>query len=400
MVVIYLAGQTDSQMKIELNFPGKQLESAILRSVQPPKLRVTSCHGQSRFDGWRNFLILGENLPVLRWLRAEPDISGRVRLVYIDPPFSTNHSFKAGKARTATVSSSESDRAAYEDRLVGDEYLRFIRERLILLREILSKDGSLYVHIDWKMGHYVKILLDEVFGPAHFLNDIARIKCNPKNFARKSYGNVKDMILYYTKSNEYVWNDSRQTYSAAAIQRLFPKVDKQGRRYTTTPLHAPGETANGPTGKPWKGLTPPPGRHWRNAPDELSRLDKQGMIEWSRTGNPRKKVYADQIERRGRKRQDIWLFKDPPYPTYPTEKNLLMLKEIVRASSQEGDIVLDCFAGSGTTLVAAEISGRRWIGIDNSPIAIETAKERLLDLKNVSEFCILRQGRVQRGSQK
>jgi adenine-specific DNA-methyltransferase len=280
------------------------------------------------------------------------------------------------------------DETAYEDTLVGAEYLEFLRRRLILLREVLADDGSIYIHIDCKMGHYVKILIDEVFGHERFINDITRIKCNPKNFSRKGYGNFKDMIFFYSKTDRYVWNDPRERMTKADIRRLFPKLDGDGRRYTTTPLHAPGETKNGPTGRPWKGLKPPTGRHWRYPPDELTRLDEQGLIEWSSAGNPRKKIYAEDVMERGKKRQDIWEFKDPAYPSYPTEKNLDMLKLIIEASSNPGDLVLDCFAGSGTTLVAAEMLARRWIGIDNSAVAIDRAKKRIKAIKGHRAFAI------------
>jgi adenine-specific DNA-methyltransferase len=120
----------------------------------------------------------------------------------------------------------------------------------------------------------------------------------------------------------------------------------------------------------------------------LEQLDKQGLIEWSRSGNPRKKIYADEYARKKMYRQDIWEFKDPPYPSYPTEKNLEMLKVIVEASSNKEDIVLDCFSGSGTTLVASELLGRRWIGIDNSPKAIEVTLRRLQNLKKVRPFTL------------
>ena len=202
--------------------------------------------------------------------------------------------------------------------------------------------------------------MDEIFGPDRFINDITRIKCNPKNFERKAYGNIKDMILFYSKTSKYVWNDPREELTEEDIKRLFPKIDSNGRRYTTTPLHAPGETKNGPTGQPWRGIKPPKGRHWRYPPEELERLDKMGLIEWSSTGNPRKKIYVDDVLAKGKKRQDVWELKDPPYPTYPTEKNLEMLKTIIEASSNPDDIVLDCFVGSGTTIVAAEKTGRRW----------------------------------------
>jgi adenine-specific DNA-methyltransferase len=135
-------------------------------------------------------------------------------------------------------------------------------------------------------------------------------------------------------------------------------------------------------------MLPPRGRHWRYPPDVLEQLDRQGLIEWSSTGNPRKKIYADEFVKKKMYRQDIWEFKDPQYPSYPTEKNLEMLKVIVEASSNRGDIVLDCFSGSGTTLIAAEQLGRRWIGIDNSPKAIEVTLKRLKTLGTVSPFIL------------
>jgi len=161
------------------------------------------------------------------------------------------------------------------------------------------------------------------------------------------------------------------------IKRLFPKIDKTGRRYTTTPLHAPGETKNGNTGKPWKGLMPPKGRHWRYDPAVLDELDQKGLIEWSRTGNPRKILYAEDAKNKGKRMQDIWCFKDKQYPDYPTEKNIDLLKSIVRASSNPGQTVLDCFCGSGTTLLAALELGRNFIGIDNSRAAIDITLEKL-----------------------
>jgi len=342
--------------------------------------------GESRLDGWMNRLILGDNLLTLKLLLQDPTISGRVRLVYIDPPYSTNQEFRIGTERTATVSSSHEDRVAYKDKLLGVDYLNFLYDRLVLLREILSDDGSIYVHVDVKVGHYFKILMDKIFGEENFINHIVRIKCNPKNFSRPGYGNIHDMILFYSKSKDYIWNDSREAFSEEEIRRLFPKVDQSGRRYTTTPLHAPGETKSGATGLPWRGIKPPKGRHWRYPPEELERLDKEGLIEWSASGNPRKIIYADEVSQKGKKRQDVWDFKDPPYPSYPTEKNLEMLKVIVQSSSNPDDIVLDCFAGSGTSLVAAETLGRRWIGIDNSEIAIETIQKCLLTIRKVSAF--------------
>ena len=251
------------------------------------------------------------------------------------------------------------------------------------------------LYIDYKIGHYIKIIMDEIFGKECFINDISRIKCNPKNFNRKAFGNIKDMILFYSKKpGKHIWNDPRIPQTDEDVKRLFKKVDETGRRYTTIPLHAPGETQNGPTGQEWKGMKPPKGRHWRCAPKELDELDAQGLVEWSKTGNPRKIIFAD--EHKGNKIQDILEFKDLQNPSYPTEKNLELLKLLVNASSNLDSIVLDCFCGSGTTLKAAQELGRNWIGIDESQEAIKIALKRLTPaqktfLKNGQDFEYLEQ---------
>ncbi|MBR1942870.1 site-specific DNA-methyltransferase [bacterium] len=327
----------------------------------------------------KNYLIYGDNLPILKTLLFKYNL--KVDLIYIDPPFSTNNVFRIGEKRTNTISSNLKDKIAYSDNLRGSDFIEFLRERLIFAREILSDKGSIYLHIDYKMGHYVKIIMDEIFGIENFRNDITRIKCNPKNFDRCAYGNVKDSILFYSKTKNVIWNNPTISYTDADIDKLFPKVDKNGRRYTTIPLHAPGETKNGATAQEFKGIKPPTGRHWRCSPEELEELDKKGLIEWSKNGVPRKIIYAD--EKEGKKMQDIWEYKDPQYPIYPTEKNIELLKNIIMASSNEDSYVLDFFCGSGTTLLAANQLGRKWIGIDNSDIAIKTVQEKLLNNKNL-----------------
>jgi adenine-specific DNA-methyltransferase len=220
--------------------------------------------------------------------------------------------------------------------------------------------------------------MDEIFGIENFRNDITRIKCNPKNFSRKGYGNIKDLILFYSKSNNLIWNEPKIAYSDDDKLKLFPKIDKDGRHYTTIPLHAPGETQNGKTAQLFKGLMPPKGRHWRSDVKELEKLDKDGLIEWSDNGNPRKKIYFDEQE--GKRMQDIWEFKDPQYPVYPTEKNSDLLDVIIKTSSNENSYVLDCFCGSGTTLKAAHQNNRHWIGIDQSDEAIKATKNKINDI--------------------
>ncbi|MGC2463230.1 MAG: site-specific DNA-methyltransferase [Steroidobacteraceae bacterium] len=352
---------------MRLHYEGRRDGQQIIDGVSAASLRVVDGAGAA------NKLILGENRAVLKALLDR--YAGKVGLVYIDPPFATNAHFRVGGNRANSVSSSRRDPIAYSDRLLGPAYLEFLRERLVLLRELLADRGSIYLHIDYKIGHYVKVLMDEVFGAENFRNDVTRIKCNPKNFSRTGYGNVKDMILFYSKSDSPTWREARRPLSVEQAERLFKKTEADGRRYTTVPLHAPGETTRGETSKPWRGMNPPQGRHWRSAPDVLDHLDRQGLIEWSSSGVPRKKIYLDAGN--GQKVQDIWEFKDPQHPNYPTEKNLDMLKLIVGASSNEGDLVLDCFCGSGTTLIAAEELGRNWIGIDESPHAVEATSKRL-----------------------
>ncbi len=351
-----------------INYANKKTEKKILNS-QKAELR-TVFGGNSR-----NKLIQGDNSAVLKSLISDHSFVGKIDLIYIDPPFATNGHFKISEERANTISSSNADEIAYSDTLVGPDFLEFLRERLVLLRELMSDRGSIYLHIDYKIGHYVKVIMDEIFGIKNFKNDITRIKCNPKNFHRKAYGNIKDLILFYSKSDNPIWNNPKLPFSNEDTERLFKKIDKDSRKYTTIPLHAPGETANGNTGKPWRGIKPPIGRHWRSDPAILEEWDKQGLIEWSKNGVPRKKIFAD--EKDGKKMQDIWEFKDPQYPNYPTEKNLDLLKFIINASSEEKSIVLDCFCGSGTTLIAAEELGRNWIGIDQSEQAIKVVKKRL-----------------------
>jgi len=307
------------------------------------------------------------------YIRDKMKLRESIDLVYIDPPFATGGEFKTdSNGRVATISSSSSGKIAYSDKLTGSAFIEFLRERVQIIYDLLSSQGSFYLHIDYKIGHYVKVLMDKVFGIDNFRSDISRIKCNPKNFKRIGYGNIKDMVLFYTKSENPIWNEPKEMYSDADIEKLFPKVDKNGRRYTTVPIHAPGETLNPQS---FKGLLPPKGRHWRTDVKTLEEWDADGLIEWSSNGNPRKKIFSDEQE--GKRMQDIWEFKDPQYPDYPTEKNLEMLKMIVKTSSNLGSIVLDCFCGSGTTLFAAQLLDRKWIGVDQSETAIATTEKRL-----------------------
>jgi len=351
---------------MELSYPCKKSKSEILNYI--------SDYSFSDELKDKNTLIKGDNLEALSILLHKKNMAGKVDLIYIDPPFATNGTFTISEDRCSTISSCKDDSVAYTDKLIGEEFLEFLRERLILARELLSNKGSIYLHIDYKIGHYVKIIMDEIFGIENFHNDITRIKCNPKNFSRKAFGNIKDLLLFYSKTNTPIWNEPYIPYSEDDIIKLYKKTDYNGRPYTTVPLHAPGETKDGVTGEEFKGIKPPKGRHWRTSPTELEKLDEQGLIEWSSNGVPRRKIFAE--EQKGKKMPDIWEFKDNQYPVYPTEKNLDLLRHIVSTSSDKDSLVMDFFCGSGTALFAAQELGRKWIGVDKSEQAIKSVNQR------------------------
>lgn len=321
--------------------------------------------------------------------RLLDEYQGKIDLVYIDPPYNTKSVFYYDNKKTSTISSSKNVDIAYKDNMAFKDYLEFVRERLILIHKLLSPKGTLYLHIDIKVGHYVKIILDEIFGANNFINDITRVKSNPKNFSRNAYGNEKDVIYVYSKMEKNnIFNNVLNPISKEKIEKKFSKIDKNGKRYTTVPCHAPGETKNGVTGMKWKDIFPPKGRHWRYSPEELEKLDKDNRIEWSKNGVPRIIKYAD--EHNGEKIQDIWKdFKDPQCPDYPTQKNLDMLELIIKQSSNENSVIMDCFAGSSSFLEIGLKNNRFVIGIDNSDIAYKL----LLSNQNLQKIEVIIQNK-------
>jgi adenine-specific DNA-methyltransferase len=355
-------------MKMRLEYEGKKELSEFYNEI--PSIKIDRKKKEKE-----NKLFYGENITILKSLIEDFNLGGKIDLIYIDPPFATNNIFTFSEGRSNTISNSKGDEIAYKDTLKDEKFIEFIRERVYLLHKLLSDKGSLYLHIDYKIGHYVKLVLDEVFGIDNFRGDICRIKCNPKNFKRKGYGNIKDLVLFYSKSDKMIWNEPKAPYTEKDLEKLFPKTDVDGRKYTTIPLHAPGETKNGNSSKQFKGIEPPKGRHWRSDVKILEEWDNQGLIEWSSNGNPRKKIYSEEQE--GKRVQDIWEYKDPQYPKYPTEKNIDMLDLIIKTSSKEDSIVLDCFSGSGTTIISSIRNHRKYIGIDRSKEAIKVIRNRI-----------------------
>ena len=355
-------GDTD----FEINYGAKASEDDTFLGSRA-RLRLRTTYGAPKHD---NRLIQGDNLRILRALVGDPSVSGNVRLIYIDPPYATGFRFQ-----------SETVGVAYDDGDRGSLYLESFRQRLVLLRKLLSTDGTIYVHLDSNMIFPVKLLMDEVFGQDTFRNMITRVKCNPKNQARLHYGDVCDYLLFYSASAKYLWNDPVIPWNSVDGEKEYNCVEPEtGRRFKKVPCHLPG-VRYGATGSDWNGRPPPPGKHWVHSPEKLNEMDKLGRIYWSATGNPRRKLYLDEAS--GKRRNNLWTdFRDTQNQNarvtgYPTEKNYEMLRMIVEVSSNPDDLVLDAYAGSGTTLAAAGSLGRRWIGIDSSPAAIRTAIERL-----------------------
>lgn len=359
---------SEAVSNIRLAYENKLDERAILSMTPADTISLWKPLLNSR----DNRLYYGDNAGILTMLMYDFTVKGKVDLVYIDPPFATNSVFK-----------SRSRKDAYEDLQTGANYIEFMRTRLIMLRELLSQQGSIYVHLDKNMIFHIKIVMDEIFGSANFRAFITRRKSNPKNYTRNTYGNISDYLLFYTKSESYIWNRSYRAWAPDRAEQEYPYVeDDSGRRFKKVPIHAPGER-NGDTGKPWRGMNPPRGKHWQYRRSTLDEMDARGEIYWSQNGNPRRKVYFD--ESKGVPIQDIWMdVKDPHNQNikitgYPTEKPSQLLERIICASSNADSLVLDCFSGSGTTLDVASTTGRRWIGVDNSAEAIQTTLRRFRD---------------------
>ncbi|MBA3964624.1 MAG: site-specific DNA-methyltransferase [Nitrospirales bacterium] len=331
-------------------------------------------------------LFHGDNKEVLAHLLAN-GFRGKVQLIYIDPPFDSGADYvrkvslrgTKGSAKIAGESYSLGEQVQYTDIWTNDNYLQFMYERLLLLKSLLGENGSLFLHCDWKRTHLLRLLLDEVFGPEGFKNEVIRVKCNPKNSKRKAFGNIHDCILFYTNGNGEgrTWQPQREGIDSEDLERLFSNTDaKSQRKYTTVALHARGtRSPEKDSGKPWRGLKPPQGRHWAYLHSQLDQFDADGLIEWSSTGNPRLIRYAD--EKDGDLVQDIWTMKDPEEDEYPTEKPEDLLDRIIRGTTKQGDIVLDCFLGSGTTAAVAQKLGRRWMGCYINKGAVQTTANRI-----------------------
>ncbi len=332
--------------------------------------------GQSD-NNWRNLIVQGDNLQFLKtcYLNQDPiikdKVKGKVKLFYLDPPFATKSDF-----------TSKEGEDSYSDKIDRAEFMESLRERLIYLRELLSDDGSIYLHLDQKMSHYLKIIMDEIFGKDGFVNEIIWKRTYAHNDANQ-YGVIHDNIFYYSKSSARTWNVILSPPDKEYIETFFDQIEAEtGRRYARVDLTGAGITKDGESGKPWRGIDPSAkGRHWANHPDTLERLDREGRIHWPKKGVPRLKNYADEFD--GIALQDMWtdIRKIHNQSTeligYPTQKPEALLERIILASSNPGDLVVDIFGGSGTTAAVAEKLDRRWIVCDFGKHAVYTMQKRM-----------------------
>jgi len=348
---------------ITLRFRGKENPRSIPKRIPAATLSPVFSFGTNR-------IYRGDNLGILKALL--PKYRGKVKLIYLDPPFSTGRTFRVGGAgRTGGAV------VAYQDHLTGSNYLSFLYERLVFCKQLLAENGVLYVHLCPKMAPYVKILLDELFGCAAHSRTIIWKRTGSHPNAR-SYANVHDVILFYPKSARFEFTPDYEPYPKNEIKSRFPHVDEGGRRFSCGDLAGESlKTAHDPAYRyEWNGHH----RIWRCPRQTMERLDREGLIYYSRTGLPRKKQFLD--EAKGVAPTDVWEdippihARSPERIGYPTQKPEKLLERIIRSSTCEGDLVLDPFCGSGSTLAVATKLMRQWIGIDNGDLALTTCRKR------------------------
>jgi adenine-specific DNA-methyltransferase len=373
------------------------------------RYRMQDLFASGRPTEWRNRLIWGDKKYVLPSLLEE--FAGKVNLVYIDPPFDTgaNFSYTATIPDDPTAQGDQGgsfvkqpsviEQKAYRDTWGRglDGYLTWLFETAALLRELMASNGSIYVHLDYHVAHYAKALMDEVFGIDNFRNEIIW-KRQTAHSDPKRFGPIHDSIYYYGNSPVAAFNAQYATYDESYIRSHYALEDPDGRKYQLGDL-----TARGP--RPglqytFRGVDPPRGRVWTMLPDKMEELYQAGRVIFTSKGTPRRKRYLDEMP--GLVVQDVWTDLNPvnsqalESTTYPTQKPESLLERIVKASSSEGDLVLDCFCGSGTTAAVAEKLGRRWITCDLGRFAIHTTRKRLLGIPGVKPFVVQNLGKYER----
>ena len=360
----------------ELHWTGKRPYKSTV--YYPAQLK--EMYGEAK-DGWLNKIYWGDNLQVMSHLLK--DYRGKIDLIYIDPPFDSKADYKKKiKLKGQMV---ESDQSTFEEKQYGDiwtndEYLQFMYERLTLLRELLSDKGTIYVHCDYHKAHYIRILLEQVFGV--YVNEIIWQKTTSPKAQSSQFSNVHDTILVYAKTADYIFNKLYTPYDEEYINSFYRYTDENGRKYRISDFSQNGSGE----GRYFAGvfIKPNPGKHWIWSQDRIDEGMKNGRIIISKNGVPGLKRYLDEMP--GNPLRDIWNDINGLGPQsqeledYPTQKPEALLERIIKASSNPGDIVFDCFMGSGTTQAVAMKLGRRFIGADINLGAIQTTTKRLINV--------------------
>ena len=366
-----------------------------------------------QLKGWTNKLIWGDNKLILSSLkngplREEIEAQGGLKLIYIDPPFDVGADFSMDieiGGDTFTKKPNILEEIAYRDTWGkgADSFIAMIYERLILMRDLLAEDGSIYVHCDWHIGHSLKLVIDEVFGVEKFKNHITWKRSTPRGNARSRFPELADFILFYINGKDAIWNDQYSPYREEYIEKYYSYVDeKTGKRFQPTSLL--GHVGVNPVYE-WKGISKP----WRYPLHRLQELDNSGLLYWPEKGDvPRLKRFLE--DQKGVPLQSLW-DDIPPVNSqalddtgYATQKPEALIERIIKASSREGDLIADFFCGSGTTAAVVEKLGRKWICSDLGKFAIHTTRKRMIgvqrqlkkDGKDYRAFEILNLGKYER----
>ena len=381
-------------------------------------LFATDSRGR-QLKGWTNKLIWGDNKLILSSLkngplREEIEKQGGLKLIYIDPPFDVGADFSMDieiGGDTFTKKPNILEEIAYRDTWGkgADSFIAMIYERLVLMRDLLAEDGSIYVHCDWRVNALMRLVLDEIFVSEQFINQLCWRRTTAHGDAKqgaKRYDIVDDTILFVAKSvTRKLWNTQYVPFSDEQIAQQYNKADDNGRKYRlVTPTAAkPG----GDTSYEWRGVTPPKGRYWAYTREKMQAFEDEEKLYYSSSGQPYIKYFLD--ERPGVAASTIW-YDMLLAPTakervdYPTQKPEVLLERIIKASSNEGDLVADFFCGSGTTAAVAEKLGRKWIVSDLGKFAIHTTRKRMIGVqrelkaegKDYRAFEILNLGKYER----
>lgn len=364
-----------------LNWRGKRP----YRSTQYYPAQLKETHGIEH-DGWRNKIYWGDNLQVMSHLLKE--FRGKVDLIYIDPPFDSGADYLkriSVEGGGASNQYSSFEEKQYTDIWTNDEYLQFVYERLIVARSLLRDSGSIYLHCDSRKGPYLRGLMDEVFGPDRWVNEISWVRSLPHGNMSFGYGRNHDTILFYTKSSNAKWNPQYIPHRQEYIDQFFRHEDADGRRYRTVSCMNPNKNRKNLKYE-WNGVT----RVWKYTRERMQEMDESGLLVYSKSGIPEYKYYLDQSK--GVSLQDTWVDIHPLMGSsketlgYPTQKPEALLARIISASSDPGDLVFDCFMGSGTTQAVAMKLGRRFIGADINLGAIQTTTKRLINVTKQSDL--------------